>query len=119
MRALAIAATIAVGAVVASPAFADYVKITERAAFEQLVRTNTLGRMGIELTVTPGGEITGRAFGQPVRGQWSWEGDYFCRDLEWGDTDFGYNCQEVARNGDALRFTSDKGTGRSANLYLR
>lgn len=98
---------------------ADYVKITDRSEFMSLVSQGELRRMGIALTVTPSGEIKGSAFGQPVAGDWSWEGHYFCRDLSWGDTDFGYNCQEVARSGNALRFTSDRGTGRSAELYLR
>mgnify|MGYP006311653779 CR=1 FL=1 len=114
--ALILAAAAALAA--AGPASAEFQKITDRAQFEQLVAGTPLTRLGIELSVTPSGDITGSAFGQPVRGQWTWEGSYFCRDLAWGDTDFGYNCQEVARNGNALRFTSDRGAGRSAKLYL-
>ncbi len=109
----------ALALVAAAPAMADFEKITDRAQFESLISNNALGRLGIELQVTPAGDIRGSAFGQPVRGQWSWEGEYFCRDLAWGDTEFDYNCQEVARDGNALRFTSDRGAGRSANLYLR
>lgn len=118
MRPIKFAVT-AIALAAAAPAMADFEKITERSQFESLISNNALGRLGIELQVTPAGEIRGSAFGQPVRGQWSWEGEYFCRDLAWGDTEFGYNCQEVARDGDALRFTSDRGAGRSANLYLR
>jgi len=102
----------------AGPAAADFAQITEEEEFLRLVRDNKLTRMGIELTVTPSGEIEGSAFGSPVSGSWSWKGDYFCRDFAWGDKQFGYNCQEVARDGNALRFTSDRGAGRSAELYL-
>lgn len=104
---------------VAGQAAADFEKITSKSEFDSLITRNQLGRTGIELTVTPAGQIEGSAFGQPVSGKWSWEGEYFCRDLAWGDTDFGYNCQEVARDGNALRFTSDRGAGRSAKLYLK
>jgi len=102
----------------AGNAAADYIKITERDQFARLIAENRLTRMGIDLRVTPGGRIEGRAFGRPVTGSWDWQDGYFCRDLYWGETEIGYNCQEVARDGDALRFTSDRGSGDSARLWL-
>jgi len=33
--------------------------------------------------------------------------------------DLGANCQAVERKGNTMRFTSDQGRGRSADLYLR
>ena len=88
------------------------------AQFVALVEGRELRRLGIRLTVTPSGEIQGRAFGGPVTGQWRWENGYFCRDLFWNDTDLGYNCQLVQENGTALRFTSDQGAGMFADLTL-
>lgn len=88
------------------------------AQFVALVEGRELRRLGIRLTVTPTGEIQGRAFGGPVTGQWRWENGYFCRDLFWNDTDLGYNCQLVQENGTALRFTSDQGAGMFADLTL-
>ena len=61
----------------------------------------------------------GRAFGAPVTGAWTWQGGYFCRDLFWNGDDLGYNCQLVEENGDTLRFTSDQGSGMSADLNLQ
>ncbi len=85
----------------------------------ELIEGRELRRFGITLSVSPEGEITGRAFGAPVRGEWRWEGGYFCRDLFWNDTDLGYNCQLVQENGDTLRFTSDQGDGMFADLRLQ
>ena len=86
--------------------------------FVALIEGRELRRLGIRLTVTPTGEIQGRAFGGPVTGQWRWENGYFCRDLFWNDTDLGYNCQLVQENGPTLRFTSDQGAGMFADLTL-
>jgi len=86
--------------------------------FVGLIEGRELRRLGIRLTVTPTGEIQGRAFGGPVTGQWRWENGYFCRDLFWNDTDLGYNCQLVQENGPTLRFTSDQGAGMFADLTL-
>ena len=86
--------------------------------FVALVEGRELRRLGIRLTVTPTGEIQGRAFGGPVTGQWRWENGYFCRDLFWNDTDLGYNCQLVQENGQTLRLTSDQGAGMFADLTL-
>lgn len=103
----------------AGAAAADYVRITSETEFAALVRQHRLERIGISLTLTPDGAISGRAFGKPVTGSWVWKGGFFCRDLAWGERSFARNCQEVARDGDALRFTADKGAGESAQLYLR
>lgn len=119
MRPVRLLAICALSAVMATPALADFEPITDEAEFTRLIRDNRLTRLGIDLTVTPDGRIDGKAFGRPVTGNWAWQGGYFCRDLVWGERDFGYNCQEVARNGDALRFTSDRGRGQSAELTLR
>ena len=86
--------------------------------FVALIEGRELRRLGIRLTVTPTGEIQGRAFGGPVTGQWRLENGYFCRDLFWNDTDLGYNCQLVQENGPTLRFTSDQGAGMFADLTL-
>jgi hypothetical protein len=86
--------------------------------FVSLIDGRELRRLGIALTVSPEGEIAGRAFGAPVRGEWRWQDGYFCRDLFWNETDLGYNCQLVQENGATLRFTSDQGAGMFADLTL-
>jgi hypothetical protein len=102
----------------ATAARADFENITDIDAFVGLVDQATLTRFGTTVTVAPDGGISGRAFGSPVTGSWSWESGYFCRDLTWGGSDLGYNCQQVAQDGQTLRFTSDKGAGRSADLTI-
>ena len=65
------------------------------------------------------GSISGKGAAWDVTGKWSWENGYLCRSLYWGEDDLGYSCQMVEGRGDELRFTSDRGTGRSASLRLR
>lgn len=119
MRHLSRAAILALAlAGISAPVLADYEPIRDQSEFLGVVTQGQLTRMGISLTVSPGGKIDGRAFGRDVSGNWSWEDGYFCRDLFWGEMELGYNCQEVARDGRSVRFTSDKGKGDSASLRL-
>ncbi|MEM6481876.1 MAG: dihydrodipicolinate reductase [Pseudomonadota bacterium] len=107
-------------ALLATPVSAEqFNKIDERDDFVTLIRDQKLTRFGIRLTVTPSGKIVGRAFGRDVSGAWEWRAGYFCRDLYWGQRDLGANCQEVKVQGERMRFTSDRGTGQFADLYLR
>ena len=105
----------------AVPAFAEgFQRIEGRDSFLSAVQDRDLTRMGIRVKVTDGGEIVGRAFGRSVTGDWSWQNGFFCRDLYWGGSELDLNnCQTVEQRGNTLRFTSDKGTGDSANLRLR
>ena len=96
-----------------------FTKIDRAEEFVAAVNGKQLTRTGIRLTVTPNGEIRGRAFGRPVTGDWTWENGFFCRDLAWGKRELGYNCQMVQLDGTALRFTSDRGQGIYADLWLK
>jgi hypothetical protein len=107
-------------ALIASPAIAgDYSRVTDRAAFVTLVGGKNLTSLGVSLTVSPSGNITGRAFGSIVSGAWTWNNGYFCRTLKAGDKVFPRNCQLVQQNGDRIRFIADKGTGAVAKLSIR
>ncbi|BDW84111.1 MULTISPECIES: dihydrodipicolinate reductase [Roseicyclus] len=108
------------GIFAAEPLAAEGFSVVDSAdRFVSLVNGRELRRFGIRLNVTPEGEIIGRAFGAPVTGAWTWQGGYFCRDLFWNGDDLGYNCQLVEQSGDTLRFTSDQGSGMSAELNLQ
>lgn len=99
-------------------ALADFAKITDAAQFREIVRGKTLSRPMIRLEVTPEGRISGRGLTWDVEGEWSWQGEYFCRDLYWGGDALGYNCQEVHVKGGRIRFTSDRGSGDYAVFRL-
>ena len=103
----------------AVPATADFAKVTDKSQFVNLINGRTLARPLVRLQVTPDGQISGRGAAWDVTGQWSWQDGYFCRDLEWGGSDLGYNCQEVRVHGRTLRFISDRGAGEFADLNLR
>ena len=100
-------------------------RVESRDQFVALVRDRALqltgiaGIAGVTLTVSPAGQIEGRASGSPVRGEWTWRDGYFCRTLIWGERDLGPNCQVVERRGERLRFIADQGDGRYADFRLR
>ncbi len=103
----------------ASTAGAEFAKIDNKAAFTQVVSGKTLTRPLVKLQVSPQGAISGKGMRWDVTGQWTWQNGYFCRDLYWGGSDLGHNCQEVRINGDSIRFTSDRGRGQYADFRLR
>jgi len=105
---------------IAGPALAEgFTRVTDRDTFVSLMKGRELTRFGITLRVTPDGRIGGRAFGREVSGAWRWRQGYFCRDLSWGRTDLGPNCQAVRVQGRTVRFVSDRGEGQYADLRLR
>ena len=104
----------------ASPAMADgYARVSDRGAFVNLVSGKSLTSLGVSLTVSPSGSISGRAFGSAVTGAWTWTGGYFCRTLKAGEKVFARNCQLVQKNGNRLRFIADKGAGDTADLRIK
>jgi hypothetical protein len=118
LRAAAVAA--ALTPVAATGSLADsFQLVDDRSEFVELVEGRTLKYPGVRLEVMPDGEIRGRGLGIRVTGEWNWRGDFFCRDLYWGDREIGYNCQAVLRNGSTLRFVADQGEGDSADFRLR
>lgn len=93
--------------------------IRDRSNFLELVEGRKLTNMGVTLNVTGDGMIRGRALGRQVTGEWNWSDGFFCRSLFWGNTRFPDNCQWVGRQGDVIRFQSDRGTGEHADLTIR
>lgn len=110
---------IGTAATLATPALAEgFQRVEDRDRFLSIVENRNLTRFAIRVQVNGGGEITGRAFGQSVSGDWQWRDGYFCRSLFWGQTELGDNCQQVEVAGSTVRFTSDRGTGEYADLTL-
>ncbi|MFO7921529.1 MAG: dihydrodipicolinate reductase [Nioella sp.] len=96
--------------------------VRDRDTFLDLVdgRDLRLGFFGVQLTVTADGQISGQALSSPVTGTWDWRDGYFCRDLDWSGYEIPFNCQLVeARDARQLRFTVDRGAGRSATFRVR
>jgi len=110
---------VAVLAVSAAPAVADYASIQTKSDFVSAVNGKQLTRSLVKLSVSPSGTISGTGAVWDVTGTWKWEGGYFCRTLVWGGKDLGYNCQTVARDGAKIRFIADKGAGEAAVFSLR
>lgn len=112
--------TFAIIATLTSPAVAaDFIRVTDRGAFVSLVSGKSLTSLGVSLSVSPSGGISGRAFGSAVSGAWTWTGGYFCRTLKAGEKVFARNCQLVQQKGNRIRFIADKGAGDTADLRIR
>ena len=114
-------ATLIALAAIAVPvtAEANFNRVTTEQEFLSHVSGKTLTRPLVKLNVTPRGAIEGTGAGWDVSGEWNWQDGFFCRSLNWGGDDLGYNCQEVSVNGGQIRFRSDKGTGDHADFTLR
>ncbi|QFT64754.1 hypothetical protein SAMN05421853_101260 [Roseivivax halotolerans] len=104
---------------IAAPVAAKAERVDTRDEFVSAVQGKRLVRPLVDLRVTPGGGISGSGAAWDVTGQWSWEDGFFCRSLNWGGDDLGYNCQLVTLEGNRITFTSDRGSGRSAGFTLR
>lgn len=116
-----VAVTIAAAVALLLPqaAKAELKRIEDKSEFVQLVQGKTLSRPLVRLSVTADGKITGRGATWDVTGSWDWKNGFFCRDLNWGGDDLGYNCQAVLANGSEMRFIADQGAGQSADFRLR
>lgn len=119
MRSSKLAVVSLVCMLAAHAAHADYARIDDEVQFRAVITGKTLTRPLIRLTVSPSGTISGTGASWDVTGRWSWQDGYFCRDLNWGGDDLGYNCQEVRVSGERIRFTSDRGKGESAEFRLK
>ena len=117
-RTLIIAAAM-VATVLPQIASADLKRVESRGEFVQLVEGKTLSRPLVRLNVSSDGSIKGRGATWDVTGKWSWENGLFCRDINWGGDDLGYNCQVVQANGTSMRFIADQGAGDSADFRIR
>lgn len=108
-----------------TPAVAEqFTPIPDESAFLSTVagkdlRLKGYGPIVVRLTVQPDGEITGRGMGWDVTGAWRWQDGLFCRDLNWGGSDLGQNCQAVLVQGQTIRFVSDAGKGDYADFALQ
>lgn len=109
----------------AAPAAQAQTAVTDQSSFMQIVsgRTLVLTRpfiaRPIALQVQRNGSLTGEARGYELTGFWRWEGNRFCRQMDWGGFNVEYSCQVVTQNGNSLKFVSDTGLFRTAHFELR
>lgn len=121
----AAALSLGIALLATAPAVAEqFTPIPDENAFLSTVvgkdlRLKGYGPIVVRLNVKPDGEITGRGLGWPVTGAWRWQDGLFCRDLNWGGSDLGQNCQAVLVQGQTIRFVSDAGKGDYADFALQ
>ncbi|SFD72872.1 dihydrodipicolinate reductase [Roseivivax sediminis] len=108
----------AMAAMLAGAVGAEPAKVDGRGEFLDLVQGRTLSRPLVSLQVGADGSITGSGAGWDVTGSWTWQDGYFCRDINWGGDDLGYNCQLVTVDDGRITFVEDRGAGRSAGFSI-
>lgn len=113
------AAAFAAMTVSAAPVAAEFARVTNERQFRQIVQGRELTYPLVRLQVVSDGRIVGKGAGREVSGEWDWQNGLFCRDLNWGQRQLGYNCQTVEVRGNTVRFTSDEGQGDHADFRLR
>ena len=64
------------------------------------------------------GTIRGFYKGKFVSGEWSWEGEYYCRDVMIDLKELGHDCQVVTVSGNRIVYTRKKGSGKTATFEL-
>jgi hypothetical protein len=98
----------------------DFVPILEKSDFVARIADRELhiGLFDLELIVKSDGSITGTALGWEVTGDWTWQDNLFCRNMDWGGMEINYNCQLVEIDDKKVRFTADGGQGRAASFTL-
>ncbi|MFD1195903.1 dihydrodipicolinate reductase [Seohaeicola saemankumensis] len=125
MKPFALVLTMSLAGAAAVPSVAEeFMPIPDQSAFLSTVagkdlRLKGYGPIVVRLKVLPDGEITGRGLGWDVTGEWRWQDGFFCRDLNWGGTDLGPNCQEVRVQGQTVRFIADRGAGDFADFVVQ
>lgn len=77
-----------------------------------------IGLFDLSIVVKSDGTITGTALGWDVTGNWNWQGNLFCRNMDWGGMEISYNCQTIEISDTKVRFTADGGQGRAASFTL-
>ncbi|MGI3185095.1 dihydrodipicolinate reductase [Nioella aestuarii] len=100
----------------------EFQPIRDRDTFVEIVngRELSLGLFGVRLSVSDDGRIEGEAIDWPLIGHWEWRDGYFCREMDWSGREIPFNCQLVEiRNAREMRFTVDRGEGRSATFRIR
>lgn len=65
------------------------------------------------------GSIRGFYKGKFVSGEWSWEGEYYCRNVMIDTRDLGHDCQVVTVSGNKLTYIRKKGAGQTSTFELR
>jgi len=93
--------------------------IREENEFINLIDGKTLNRFLIKLSVGKDGTISGTGAGIDVKGNWYWQGDYFCRSLFWGEQNLGSDCQKVELINQKLFFTANQGSGATAGFTIK
>ncbi len=91
---------------------ADEKRIATEKEFRELVVDRLHSSKSGTVTVTSDNKLTGTLSGKKVTGLWNWTGDTYCRTVQVGDRNFGFDCQAVLLLGDRVTYVRNNGTGR-------
>ncbi len=91
---------------------ADEKRITTEKEFRELVvgRLHT-GELGT-VTVKNDNNVTGTIQGKSLTGLWNWTDGTYCRTVEVGGRNLGFDCQVVLISGDRVTYVRNNGKGK-------
>ena len=64
------------------------------------------------------GSMRGFFNGRFISEEWTWEGQYYCRDVTIGVKNLGYDCQVVTVSGNKITYIRNKGSGQKTTYEL-
>ena len=95
------------------PATGTATTITTEAAFRSTLVGKTIGFAGNTFVINADNTVSGPWDGTGITGTWSWEDQYWCRDIAIGGTARNPDCQIWTVEGTSATVTRDRGNGSS------
>ena len=90
---------------------------TEKEFREKVVGMKNTSERGYSI-IHEDGSITGSFNGRDLTGNWTWEGEYFCRSVKLGDKELPDDCQIVTVSGDKVTFIRNRGEGKRSSSRM-
>ena len=104
----------------ASPSSAaDFKRINKKTEFDKIVVNKTLVANWGWSKMSSDGTVIGDYKGNALKGNWKWQGRFYCRNLRVGSEDRGYGCLSVHVSGKDIVFIQDKGKGTQVPMKIK
>ena len=96
----------------------EYTITTEKEFRTYVVGKKNVSKSGYSI-IHRDGSITGNFRDMEMTGNWTWEGEFFCRSVQLGGKDLPDDCQVIIVSDDKLSFIRNKGEGKRANFRMQ
>lgn len=100
------------------PSDPDWIAVHTKCAFNDTVVDRILSADGIEFVIHSDGTMSGTIDGGTFRGNWYWEGPYFCRTAEFKGENLGFDAEVIEVNESQMRYTRNRGLGEYSVVQI-